>query len=148
MLPITLFTYGFLAACAGLLLQILLLSLFGTETTLTSPSLIFLLSAASIEELAKLLFLVQALRRFGSQALNLAQLILFGLGFATLELGFVFFQSPHSLPSLPLLGLNAFLHIGTSVILGMALGRLAKPLVLIVLIGVTLLHGLYNFYRL
>jgi hypothetical protein len=150
MLLITLFTYGFFAACAGLLLQILLTALFGENFSTVSPGMLFILAAAFTEEVAKFIFLLQAFRRFGESVLQFLSLVAFGVGFALLEVLFAFFMNPRDLPPLPLLTTNALLHIITSLLLGLALRHftLSRLLLLASLVGVTLLHTLYNLFRL
>ncbi len=152
MLPITLFFYGFLAGCAGLLLQILFLTLFGEETTVTNPGLVFLFAAALAEEATKLLFLIQAFRRYAIPSLTLPSLLLFGFGFALIEVLLFFFADSSSREGIPLLPLSAniFFHLTTTIFLGFLLRRFPFPRHFLLggLALVTSLHVLYNFFRL
>jgi len=152
MLPITLFFYGFLAGCAGLLLQILFLTFFGEETTITNPGLVFLFAAALAEETTKLLFLIQAFRRYAIPSLTLPSLLLFGFGFALIEVLLFFFAGSSSREDIPLLPLSAniLVHLATTLFLGFLLKYFPFPgrFVFGGLAFVTLLHALYNLFRL
>lgn len=149
MLPLFFF-YGFFAACAGLLLQIFFLAGFGSEINVLNPSSLFLLIAALIEETVKLGFLLQAKRRFGDESLRFAALLLFGIGFAILEILFALFLQSGDTPPIILLAANSLFHIITVCLLGLALKRFspANPLLWAILLGITLIHGLYNLLRL
>lgn len=150
MLFVTLFLYGFLAGCAGLLIQTLLIVLFGQDAALTQPALVFVIAAAAVEEFMKFGFLIQAIRRFGSQ-ITLVSASLFGLGFASVEIG-LFLSSGWNQPltALPLPGLNILFHILTAVALAACLRRFSPrhPLAWGTLGLATLLHALYNLSRL
>lgn len=147
LLPITLFCYGFLAGCAGLLLQTLLVVLWGENTPLQDSNLLWLTLAVAIEELMKLGFLLQASRRFPGQISWIAG-SLFGLGFAAVEFGLAL-TSGQSL-SLPLLGANALLHVGTTSLFVWGLRHFGFPsfqLLLGSLIAIVT-HLVYNLIRL
>lgn len=148
MLLITLFLYGFLAGCAGLLIQTLLIVLFGQDTALTEPTFFFVAVAALVEELMKFGFLIQSLRRFGDR-LSTVPAALFGLGFAAVEVGLSLSASGSASTS-PLLMLNILFHTGTTVALALALLRYgARSLTSWGILGATaLLHLLYNLSRL
>ncbi len=152
MFPLTLFFYGFLAACAGLLFQVLLMS-FWVSDSLTLPTLgiPFIITAACIEEFMKLGFLSQAQRRYGFETLSLLPLFAFGFGFACLEVGMTVL-SPNFItwsgPLFPLLS-NTLFHISTVLILGFSLKKfgLRHPLLWGVFLGISFLHIFYNLYR-
>ncbi len=150
MLPLTLFFYGFLAGCAGLLSQVFFLVLFGKETDVLSPSLVFLVIAAVVEEAMRLLFLLQAWRRFGERSFSLPFLILFGLGFATVEIMFAIFLNPQNNLSIILLTANTLFHIGATLFLAFGLRRFSfsHPTLLIFLLSSIVAHSLYNIFRL
>lgn len=149
MLPITFFFYGFFAGCAGLLSQILLLVITGERFDTVHPTLLFIVLAALLEETAKLLFLFQGIRRFTLAALTILHLILFGIGFALLELAFAFFIDPAGIPPLSLLSFNALFHIATVLLLGWGLRHLprSKATLGLLLFLATLLHTAYNLFR-
>lgn len=149
MLPLFFF-YGFFAACAGLLLQIFLLILLGSEVDVLNPSSLFLIAAAFIEELTKLVFLWQASRRFGDSIFRFTSLMVFGLGFAILEILFGLFLNPHDLSPLVLIATNGFFHILTTILLGLTLRRFSPSSIALwgILAALTLLHSLYNLFRL
>lgn len=148
MLPLF-FLYGFLAACAGLLLQILLLTGSSTANVL-QPSFFFLIVAALIEESVKLGFLFQAMRRFGSQTFQLRSLVLFGVGFALLEIAFAFFSNSTGHPPTLLLIANGLLHILTVILLGLALKKFPRTSAAFwgTFLSTICLHILYNLARL
>ena len=152
MLALTTFFYGFLAACAGLLIQILLMS-FSVNDNFTAPhlSISFIIAAALTEELMKLGFLLQAKRRYDLPALSLSSLLAFGLGFAGLEIGIATLTTDYSAwpePFLPLF-YNTLFHVGTVLLLGLALKKfgIRHPLTWVTFLGVSLVHVMYNLYR-
>lgn len=152
MLPLTIFFYGFLAACAGLLIQVLLMS-FWVSDAFTIPTLgaTFIIAAALTEELMKLGFLLQAKRRYDFPALSLPSILAFGLGFAGLEIGIAMLTTDYSAwpePFLPLF-YNTLFHVGTVLLLGLALKKfgIRHPLTWVTFLGVSLVHVMYNLYR-
>lgn len=152
MLALTTFLYGFLAACAGLLIQVLLMS-FWVSDAFTLPTLgpIFIIAAALTEELMKLGFLLQAKRRYDFPALSLSALLTFGLGFAGLEIGIATLTTDYSAWPEPLLPLfyNTLFHLSTVFLLGLALKKsgIRHPLTWVTFLGVSLVHVVYNLYR-
>lgn len=144
--------YGFLAGCAGLLLQAVLLIMFGDEQTLLSPGVLFIIGAASVEEIMKLAFLLQYAKRITGD-LRWVHVFIFGLGFAATEIVLAFFLGANSLPTqdhwLALL-LNAGLHILTTLILALGIRFLGfrRILWLALLSAVILIHSGYNIMRL
>lgn len=149
MLPLTLFFYGFLAAVAGLLFQAIPLILFGSETSLLAPSIGWLAGAASIEELAKLGFLGQARRRYGSTALSAVALGGFGVGFAAVEIALLPFLLSSPIEWGPVTT-TMLLHMATVLALGLTLRRYPwpHPWLLGMLGLVILIHIGYNLFRL
>lgn len=150
MLLITLFSYGLLTGCAGLLLQILSLILLGGEVSFTNPTLTLIILAAIIEETIKLIFLWQAHRRFGHSALSIPALVAFGVGFASIELSLILFLPPQDSLLLILIGSNALAHIVSVLFIGMALKYFShsRRIIFSLLIIISSLHALYNFVRL
>lgn len=150
MLFLTLFFYGFLAACASLLLQIITIILFGENSLAISPSFLVLMVAAFIEEGMKLAFLLQAFRRFGDTVLTPLFLIVFGFGFSAIELGFAFALEQPLANQFPLVGMNILLHLVTVLVLGIGLKRFPFPSrsLIVLFTLVTLFHCGYNFLRL
>lgn len=150
MLPITLLSYGFLAGCAGLLFQMLVLVLFGTEATIAVPSTLYLVTAATIEELAKFGFLLQAFRRYGADV-SWVSIICFGIGFALVEIALALFldQTMVAGSGWTALGANAVLHTSTALLFGFGLRRFGfpHPFLWVLLIAATIAHSAYNFYR-
>lgn len=149
MLSLNFFLYGFLAGCAGLLAQIMLLVFTDESFDVLNPSLLLIVIAAFLEEAVKLLFLFQAIRRFTLPALTYPHLIIFGVGFALLEFAFAFFMHPTDLPPLPLLALNALFHLATVMFLGWGLRTfaLSRTNLGLLLLVATLFHTVYNLFR-
>lgn len=152
MSALTTFFYGFLAACASLLIQVLLMS-FWVNDAFTLPTLgpIFIIAAALTEELMKLGFLFQAKRRYDLPALSLSLLLTFGLGFAGLEIGIATLTTTHSTWPEPLLPLfyNTLFHVSTVLLLGLTLKKfgIRHPLTWVTFLGVSFTHVVYNIYR-
>lgn len=148
MLPLTLLTYGFLAGCAGLLLQIVLVVLLGQDAAITRPAPLFIVAAATIEELMKFSFLAQAIRRYGP-AVTVLPSILFGLGFVGVEIGLFYWTNGHQPIALQSF-FNILFHIGTAVTLALCLRRYGpRGLIAWGALGLmAALHSLYNFSRL
>lgn len=146
----TLFSYGLLAGCAGLLLQVLSLILLGGEASFTSPTPTLIILAAIIEETIKLIFLWQAHRRFGHNTLSIPALVVFGLGFAFTELSLILFLPPQDHSPLILIGGNTLAHIVSVLFLGMALRYFSYShrVIFSLLVLISSLHALYNFARL
>lgn len=141
-----------MAACAGLLIQILLMSFWVSDAfTLPTLSMSFVIAAALTEELMKFGFLLQGKKRYDLPTLSLPSLLAFGLGFASLEIGITALTSEYAVwpePVLPLF-LNTLFHVSTVLLLGLAIRKLGVRhlLVWVVLFGVSLLHVMYNLYR-
>lgn len=135
--------FGFLAASAALLLQVLA-SIFISTPLTSTPSLLILIGAASIEEGMKLIFLIQMGRRsVGTIAFPHA--FIFGIGFVVAEFTLLAF-SVKSLPTLTVLASIASVHIiGTLVIYGGLRLKESFPLGWVFgLLTAILLHTLYN----
>lgn len=135
--------FGFLAASAALLFQVLASIFISTPLTGTPP-LLLLIGAATIEEAMKLIFLVQLGRR-SIELITLPHAIIFGVGFVIAEIALVALTAK-SLPALPVLGsIAAVQMIGTLAIYGSL--RLKETLPqswLFGLLAAILLHTLYN----
>jgi RsiW-degrading membrane proteinase PrsW (M82 family) len=145
------FIYGALAGSAALLAQVFFLLIFGESVSLTHFTLTSLIGAALIEESSKLLFLVQIFKRFGAKALAWHNLLSFGLGFATLEIFLSLLSQRYNSSVFLLVLTNTLLHLITVFIIGLFLRRfsLSKArLLLILLMILTGLHALFNFFRL
>lgn len=145
-----LFLYGFLASCAGLLAQVLVLLLIGERVPNMQLSPFFLFGAALIEEGVKVVFLWQSQKRFGQIALSWLPLFLFGLGFSFIETLFALTLDPNTPHTLAPILSNSFLHLSTVLIFGIALRHLSptRPSFLALLTAVVVLHTLYNLFRL
>lgn len=135
--------FGFFSATAALLAQVFL-SMFVTTTPIGSPSLLILIGAATLEEGAKLVFLLQLGKR-SPDTLSWLHASLFGLGFVSAEIALVMLSS--SAPSEPTsLGAMAGIHLlGTLIIYsGLRLQESYSLSPLVCLIGAILVHVLYN----
>lgn len=145
------FIYGLLAGAAALLAQVFFLLIFGESISLANFTITALIGAALIEEGAKLLFLVQIFRQFGAKTLGWHTLLLFGLGFATLEICLTLLSQSYN-SAVPLLVLtNTLFHLITALIIGLFLRHfpISKPVFLLVLLVIlTSLHAFFNLLRL
>lgn len=144
--------YGFLASCAGLLLQTAVLIGMGPAATAGNPSLTFLYTAACIEEGMKLLFLIQAARR-SDHALIFFPSVSFGFGFALVEIALASLLPEIGASigdSWRALTLNTLLHILTTLLLAFGIRHFRFPSfgILMSLIGALVLHISYNVSRL
>jgi RsiW-degrading membrane proteinase PrsW (M82 family) len=135
--------FGFLAASAALLFQVLV-SIFISTPLIGAPSLPLLLGAAAIEEGAKLLFLVQLGRR-SPETISLLHALVFGIGFVAAEIALLAL-SAKDLPELATLGSIAGVQIiGTLAIYGgLRLKENLPQSWLFGLLAAILLHTLYN----
>ncbi|MFZ1654217.1 MAG: PrsW family glutamic-type intramembrane protease [Candidatus Moraniibacteriota bacterium] len=142
-MPILALIFGFFAATAALLAQVFF-SLFLTGPAASAPSLIWLISAATLEEGAKLAFLLQLGKR-STNAISPIQAILFGLGFIVVEIALVTMTATASTDFLAL-GAMAGIHLlGTLIIYASLRLRENYPLSpLFSLIAAVLIHTLYN----
>lgn len=147
-----LIVYGFFAASAALLVEILVGASSPASTPSLPPGVLFIILAASIEEGSKWLFLRQFHLRYGTvltpPALLLAG-ILFGVGFSMLEL-LLITAGFKALAWFPLFGILS-LHLLTSLafalyLLGPARHTLLRTIGLS--LGMVALHTLYNLSRL
>jgi RsiW-degrading membrane proteinase PrsW (M82 family) len=138
--------YGLLSALGALLFELFALSFIVTpsfDDTALVLSTTTLLILACIEEGMKILFFLQALRRFRPASSPLLNGLLFGIGFASLEY-FALFFLPLSLPSGPIYGILA-IHIFTSLVLARVLQKTPSPQTLFYLfLTITSLHFGYN----
>lgn len=135
--------FGFLAASAALLLQVLA-SIFVSTPLTSPPSLLLLIGAATIEEGMKLVFLTQLGRR-STEAITFLHASLFGLGFIVAEIALVTL-SAKSLPALTVLGSIAAVQIIGTLTIYSSL-RLKENFSLAWLFGLIaaiLIHTLYN----
>ncbi len=145
------FIYGALAGSAALLAQVFFLLIFGENVSLTHFTLTSLIGAALIEESSKLLFLVQIFKRFGAKTLVWHNLLSFGLGFAALEIFLSLLSQKYNSSVFLLVLTNTLLHLITVFIIGLFLRRfsLSKTRLLLTLLMIlTGLHALFNFFRL
>lgn len=135
--------FGFLAASAALLLQVLA-SIFISTPLIGTPSLLLLIGAAAIEEGMKLIFLIQLGRR-SIEIITFPHALIFGIGFVIAEIALVTL-SAKSLPALATLGsIAAVQMIGTIVIYGgLRLKESLPQSWLFGLLAAILLHTLYN----
>ncbi len=142
-MPILAFIFGFLAASAALLLQVLA-SIFISTPLIGTPSLLLLIGAAAIEEGMKLIFLIQLGRR-SIEIITFPHALIFGIGFVIAEIALVAL-SAKSLPALATLGsIAAVQMIGTIVIYsGLRLKESLPQSWLFGLLAAILLHTLYN----
>lgn len=135
--------FGFLAASAALLLQVLV-SIFVSAPLIGTPSLPLLIGAAAIEEGMKLIFLIQLGRR-SIGTISFPHILLFGIGFVIAEIALLGF-SAKSLPAVAILGSIAAVQlIGTLAIYGgLRLKERFPQSWLFGLLTAILLHTLYN----
>ncbi len=142
-MPILAFIFGFFAATAALLVQVLA-SIFIATPLIGTPSLLLLIGAATIEESAKLLFLIQLGRRSITTVPFLGAFI-FGVGFVVAEIALLAL-SAKSLPTLTDLGSIVVVQIiGALVIYGGLRMKEFSPLSwLFGLLAAVLIHTLYN----
>jgi hypothetical protein len=138
--------FGFLAASAALLAQVFVSFLFTLPLT-DSPSLLFLIGAAAIEESMKFAFLIQLGKR-SAEGSSPLQALLFGAGFVAAEMALIF-SSTAAFPGFMSLGAIALVHLISTLILygGFRLRESFSFSPLAGLLGATLLHVLYNASR-
>lgn len=135
--------FGFLAASAALLFQVLA-SLFVSAPLAGSHSLILLIGAATIEEGAKLLFLIQLGRRTPGM-ITFVHVFLFGIGFVAAEIALLVLSAKDLPGFLSLVSIAAVQIAGTLIIYGgLRLKDNLPQSWLFGLIGAILLHTLYN----
>ena len=135
--------FGFLAAAAALLVQVLL-SLFVSAPLTGVPSLALLIGAATIEEGAKLAFLFQFGRRT-SMPIPFLSALLFSLGFVGAEMTLLTLSNS-ALPAFSLLGAIVLVHIIGTIIIYASL-RFREDFAFSPLFGLLtaiLIHTLYN----
>ena len=142
-MPILALIFGFFAATAALLAQVFF-SLFLTAPLTNAPSLILLVGAATLEEGAKLAFLLQLGKR-SPDTLSWLHASLFGLGFVLAEIALVTLSSS-ALSEPTSLGAMAGIHLlGTLIIYsGLRLQESYSLSPLVGLLGAILVHTLYN----
>lgn len=135
--------YGFLAAAAALLLQVFGLVFLDTSFVM-SLSVILLLSAATVEEAARLVFFLQ-LAKHHPTATSYIHAFFFGLGFIAAEFSLLALSAT-GLPAYPILIRLALIHLlGTFfVYIGIRLRDDYPFAPLIGLIIAILSHTLYN----
>ncbi len=146
MILIFLFIFGLLSALGALLFELAVASFLIDPTAITQvtfiPDTFSLLLFALIEESSKLVFLLQAKKRFQSIGSFLPAGIAFGLGFTSLEYFWLSFLS--TLPSGPFYGI-LLLHVITTCIMTFFLTKTApKKALLGLLLALTLIHFGYN----
>ncbi|MFA9262029.1 MAG: hypothetical protein ACEQSB_01570 [Undibacterium sp.] len=135
--------YGFLAAAAALLVQITASFFFGLSLT-SSPSVILLVGAATLEEGARLIFLLQLAKRH-PQATSFIHALFFGFGFIAAELSLLAL-SPTDLPEIKLVVRMALIHLLGTLLVYSGL-RFRESLFFAPLAGLLsaiLFHTLYN----
>lgn len=137
------FIYGFLAAAAALFLEVFFEYTFSLPLPPISIPLFFL--AASIEEGAKFLFLLQLGRRFPG-AFSLGRALAFGLGFAAVELFLVSTRMSIMTPT-PLFGI-VVVHVSTVLFLFLGIRSYGSWSLApwLALASVTVLHTTYNVF--
>lgn len=135
--------YGFLAAAAALLIQIAVLFVSGLSFV-ASPSVLLLLGAAALEEVSRLVFLLQ-LAKHHPKATSLIHALFFGIGFIIAELSLLAL-TPTDLPAPALVSRMILVHLlGTFLIYAGLRFKNPYPLApLVAVIIATLLHTLYN----
>ncbi len=135
--------YGFLAAAAALLVQVVATFFLDFSIT-TSPSVMILLGAAALEEGARLIFLLQLAKR-SPQATSFIHAFFFALGFIVAELSLLAL-SLSDLPEAKLIARMALVHLfGTALIYGGLRFRESFTFApLIGLLAAILSHTLYN----
>lgn len=135
--------YGFLAATAALLAQVVLLFFIGMSLTLT-PSLMLLIGAATLEESFRLLFLIQ-LAKVHPRATTVLHALGYWLGFVIAELSLLAL-TPTDLPEPLLIVKMALVHlVGTLALYCGLRYRREYPLApLAALLFALLFHTLYN----
>lgn len=135
--------FGFLAATAALLVQVLA-SIFIAAPLTSAPTLTLLIGAALIEEGAKLVFLFQLERREGTPITPLPA-VLFGTGFIAAEIALLTLSAA-ALPGFGAFGAIIVVHmVGTLAIAAGLRFRGNFPLSpLFALLAAILIHTLYN----
>lgn len=135
--------YGFLAATAALLVQVVALFVFDFSFT-SSPSLGLFLAAAALEEGSRLVFLLQ-LAKHHPNATSLIHAFLFGIGFVVAEIALLAL-APTDRPEIFLIARTALIHLlGTFIIYIGLRSKKTYPLApLIAVILAILAHTLYN----
>ncbi|MFZ1626438.1 MAG: hypothetical protein WAT81_01370 [Candidatus Moraniibacteriota bacterium] len=135
--------YGFLAAAAALFAQIVALFFFDFSLT-PSPSLTLLLGAATLEEGARLIFLLQLAKRH-PQATSFIHALFFAFGFIAAELSLLAL-SPTDLPEIRLIVRMTLVHFLGNLLIysGLRFRESFGFAPLIGLLGAILTHTLYN----
>ena len=135
--------FGFLAASAALLAQVLL-SIFITTPLTGAPSLTLLIGAATLEEGAKLIFLLQLGKRSFAPITFLSALV-FGVGFVSAEIALLALSTP-SLPDFFAYGSIILVQIAGTLIIysGLRLRESFAFAPLFALLTAILIHTLYN----
>lgn len=144
--------YGFLAAGAALLLEVVFGGFIFPETTFPLIGAGFIVVAALIEEGSKWIFFRQFHHRYHEHLTKSHPFtfgLLFGAGYAILEILLIWlgFKSS-SATFLPIMGILA-LHLLTSLFFAYYLFRLAKRVLhhtISLLLGMTVLHAAYNLF--
>lgn len=143
MMPGLALIFGFLAASAALLFQVLV-SIFVPTPLISTPSLPLLIGAAAIEEGAKLLFLIQLGRR-SIETITFPHALIFGIGFVAAEIALLTLSAKDLPGPLSLVSIAAVQIVGTLIIYGGLRLKEGLPMSwLFGLIGAILLHTLYN----
>lgn len=150
-MPLTALIFGILGASLALVIELVVLNLGGSLSSSTLlpnfSNLSTLALVALIEEGSRYLLLRQYLIRLTQDTLCSWQQALltglaFGIGFASIELVFLF--SIESTPLFPIIGI-ALVHVVLSVLFALSLTKnLPLPAVLVFVFGVAL-HFAYNF---
>lgn len=137
------FIFGLLAAAAALLLQVFV-SLFIAAPFVSSPPLLLLMGAATIEEGAKLVFLLQLQKRTPTPV-SLRDALIFGIGFVVAEITLITLSATGRSELLSLAAIAAIQIAGTLIVYASL--RLRKDFLLSPVFGLlaaVLLHSLYN----
>lgn len=144
--------YGFLAAGAALLLEVVFGGFIHPETTFSLIGAVFIVIAAFVEEGSKWIFFRQFHHHYHEHLTKSNPFtfgLLFGTGYAILEILLIWLGfKPSSLAFLPIIGILA-LHLLTSLFFAYYLFRLAKRVLhhtLSLLLGMTILHAAYNLF--
>lgn len=145
----TLLIYGFLAAAAALLLEVMAGS-FTSSLSAVTPSVAFVLIAAFIEEGSKFVFFRQFARRFHKELEfpnGFLLGLLFGLGFSLVEFGLIFsgFKAWALFPVLSIVAL----HLLTSLFFAFYLFRPVPGTrfhTLSLLGGMVAIHAAFNLF--
>lgn len=148
--------FGLLAASMAVIIEIITLGAPGVTSyplsAINFSSIFALLAVAIVEEGTKYIFLRQYIRRFlqdraPSLKTAVALGFAFGLGFASLEIAFILFDTTKAGVALwPLTGILS-LHIATSILLATVLSRTLKSSLFTLapaLGSVIGIHVLYN----